>query len=329
MVMKKQYCMHINKMKMRELQIAVITGPTGAIGVALCRLLAKNGVHVYAVVRPGSQRAERLSDIPNLEIVECGLEELDQLKHKMKDCYADAFFHLAWAKTVGAGRNDIDAQIRNIGYTIDAVRTAAVLGCTVFIGAGSQAEYGRVDHALAPDTPCFPENGYGMAKLCAGQMSRVECEKTGIDHIWPRFLSIYGPYDGEKALIPILINNCLKGEKTALTAGEQMWDYLYADDAAEALYRMALYGRSGAIYPVGSGTARPLKEYLEILRDEIDPSVMLGFGEVPYGEKQVMHLEADITAIREETGFEAKTDYISGIRSTISWVSEGKKGIHE
>ena len=79
----------------RELRYAVVTGPTGAIGVALCRLLVKNGVHVYAVVRPESQRAERLSDIPNLEIVECGLEELGQLKHKMRDCYADAFFHLA------------------------------------------------------------------------------------------------------------------------------------------------------------------------------------------------------------------------------------------
>ena len=310
----------------RELEYAVVTGPTGAIGVSLCKLLAKNGVHVYAVVRPGSRRAERLTDIPNLEIVECGLEELGQLKHKMRDCYADAFFHLAWAKTVGAGRNDMDAQIRNIRYTIDAVRTAAVFGCSVFVGAGSQAEYGRVDHALTPDTPCFPENGYGMAKLCAGQMSRVECEKLGIDHIWPRFLSVYGPYDGEKALIPILINNCLKGEKTALTAGEQMWDYLYADDAAEALYRMALYGRSGAIYPVGSGTARPLKEYLEILRDEIDPSVVLGFGEVPYGEKQVMHLEADIRALKTDTGFEPMVPFEDGIRRTIKWMRREHNG---
>lgn len=75
---------------------------------------------------------------------------------------------------------------------------AALLG---FVGAGSQAEYGRVNHALTPDTPCFPENGYGMAKLCAGQMSRVECEKLGLVHIWPRILSVYGPYDGKNAMI--------------------------------------------------------------------------------------------------------------------------------
>ena len=105
-----------------------------------------------------------------------------------------------------------------------------------------------------------------------------------------------------------------------------MWDYLYADDAAEALYRMALYGRSGAIYPVGSGTARPLREYLEILRDEIDPSVVLGFGEVPYGEKQVMHLEADIRALKTDTGFEPMVPFEDGIRKTIEWMRRQNNG---
>ena len=86
-------------------------------------------------------------------------------------------------KTFGGseqGRNDMITQVKNIQYTLDAVHVARMSGCKVFIGTGSQAEYGRVDTALKPDTPCFPENGYGMAKLCAGQMSRVECEKMGI-----------------------------------------------------------------------------------------------------------------------------------------------------
>ena len=72
---------------------------------------------------------------------------------------ADAFFHLAWAHTIGAGRNDMPAQIENIRYTIDAVRTAAAMGCRVFVGTGSQAEYGRVDGVLRADTPKTPKTG--------------------------------------------------------------------------------------------------------------------------------------------------------------------------
>ncbi len=303
---------------MRHIQSAVVTGPTGAVGTALCKLLAEEQIKVYAVVHPESKRAEHLKTIDGVRIIPCDAAELSQLS----DIEADAFFHLAWAKTTGQGRNDMPAQIDNIRYTIDAVHAASRLGCKVFVGAGSQAEYGRVDHALTPYTPCFPENGYGMAKLCAGQMSRIECEKLGIDHIWPRILSVYGPHDGENAMIPQVIRKLLSGEKPALTAGEQIWDYLYAGDAAEALYRLALMGKAGRIYPLGSGHAQPLRAYIEALRDAVDPSLPLGFGEVSYGEKQVMHLEADIDALQRDTGFEPETDFAVGSRKTIDWVRE-------
>lgn len=303
---------------MRKIKTAVITGPTGAIGTALSKLLSEKDIYVYAVVRPESHRSEHLRGINGVEIVECDVSGMYKLQDLIPS--ADAFFHLAWGQTTGQGRNDMDAQIRNIQYTLDAVRVAGALGCSVFVGAGSQAEYGRVDSPLTPSTPCFPENGYGMAKLCAGQMSRVECEKLGIEHIWPRFLSVYGPHDGENALIPILIKKLLNGEKMPLTSGEQLWDYLYSDDAAEALYRLALHGKSGSVYPIGCGGSRPLREYLEILRDEIDHTLPLGFGEVPYGEKQVMHLEADLTAIGQDTGFHPSICFEEGIRKTIEYV---------
>ena len=121
-------------------------------------------------------------------------------------------------------------------------------------------------------------------------------------------------------MIPQVIHKLLAGEKPSLTAGEQIWDYLYADDAAEALYRMALYGKHGRIYPVGSGVGQPLHKYIEELRDAIDPELPLGFGEIPYGEKQVMHLEADIGTLTEDTGFEPKVDFETGIRKTIEFV---------
>lgn len=305
---------------MRNIESAVITGPTGAIGMALCILLVNHNVKVYGVVRPESPRKEQLRHIHEAAVVECDVSEIEKLPDLIPS--ADVFFHLAWENTVGFGRNDMDAQIRNIQYTMDAVRAAKNLGCKVFLGAGSQAEYGRTEKKLAPNTPCFPENGYGMAKLCAGQMSRTECARLGIEHIWPRILSVYGPYDSDCTMIMSTIIRLLRGEKPSLTAGEQMWDFLCSDDAAEALYKLALYGRDGGIYPVGNGQAHPLREYIEVLRDAINPSLPLGFGDIPYGEKQVMHLEADISTLKKDTGFEPRVDFETGIRKTISYVRE-------
>lgn len=306
-------------MEQRSIRTAVVTGPTGAIGHALCQKLLIQGCTVYAVSHSGGRRTDTFPQDKRLHLIFCDAAQYEDLPGQIPE-KADAFFHLAWAHTTGAGRNDLPAQVDNIRNTVQAVRAAAALGCRVFVGAGSQAEYGRVEGLLRPDIPANPENGYGMAKLCAGQMSRLECERLGLDHVWPRVLSVYGPYDGPNSMIPATIRALLAGQCPALTEGCQRWDYLYAADAAEAFWQMAVQGRSGAIYPLGGGSARPLREYLETLRDAIDPRLPLGLGQLPYGSRQVMHLEADLTALERDTGFVPATPFAEGIRKTIEWI---------
>ena len=113
--------------------------------------------------------------------------------------------------------------------------------------------------SLNASTPAFPENGYGIAKLCTGQMTKVLCEQKGIRHIWTRILSIYGPFDGAKTMVMSTIVSLLKGGRPQCTAGEQMWDYLYSADAGYAMYLLGEKGVSGKTYCIGGGTARPLR----------------------------------------------------------------------
>lgn len=212
-------------------------------------------------------------------------------------------------------------QNQNVRYTLDAAELAYRLGCTTFIGTGSQAEYGRVEGSLTPETPVHPENGYGMAKLCAGQMSRAICERLQMKHIWVRILSVYGPYDGAGSMVSSTIRTLMAGKHASFTPGEQRWDYLYSEDAARALCLLAENGISGRTYVLGSGRARPLKEYImEIYRavGEVNSKAgSIGIGDLSYGEKQVMHLEADLGQLVQDTGFKPQVSFEKGIRETI------------
>lgn len=297
----------------RNIGSVVITGPTGAIGYALCNLLLEKGIKVYGVVRPNSSR---ISSIPKgVEIIECDISNYSNLPKMI--AVADAFVHLAWSNTFGEGRNNMPSQIANIQYAIDAVDAASVMKCKVFIGAGSQAEYGRVNVPLKPETPCFPENGYGMAKLCAGEMTRLECAKFGIDHIWMRILSVYGPHDNPNSLISYTIDMLKKGEEPILTKCEQMWDYLYSDDAAMAFLLALMHGKNGAVYPLGSGECRPLCEYIKDIRDLIDPSLKIDFGGRPYSNKQVMYLVSDNSYLGNELGFSCEFSFKNGVNKLL------------
>ncbi len=307
----------------QQVRRIVVTGPTGAIGTALIQMCIEKGIEVLAIVREGSARNSRIPASPLVRMIACNLDRLGELDGERLEALGtqvsgyDVFYHFAWAATIGEGRNDMKLQTANIEYALDAVGLAARLGCHTFIGAGSQAEYGRCGTRLSDKTPAFPENGYGMAKLCAGQMTRLECRKYGLRHIWTRILSVYGPGDGEQTMISTVIRRLLSGEIPKLTPGGQMWDYLHCRDAARAMYLLAKKGHDGSIYCIGSGQARPLREYIEILRDCIDPALALAFGAVPYGERQVMYLCADITRLTDDTGFVPEISFEEGIRETI------------
>ena len=310
---------------MQNIRNAIMTGPTGAIGLALIDELVRHSVQVSAVCRPGSARIGEIPAHPLVSVIECDLSDLQSLSARSNHDY-DVFYHFGWTNTFGAAaRNDMDVQILNIRYSLDAVRAAAELGCHVFIGAGSQAEYGRVEGLLRPDTPCFPENGYGMAKRCAGEMTRIECEKFGLRQIWTRVLSVYGPGDGAGTLVSSVINAMLDGQSPACTAGEQQWDYLYSADAARAFRLLAESGKHGAVYPLGGGSVRPLKDYICAMRDAIDPTLPIGFGVIPYVRNQVMYLGADLAALTADTGFLPETQFEDGIKRTIAYLKTKRK----
>ncbi len=301
---------------------AVVTGPTGVIGTALTEKLALSGTEVFAVCRPDSKRINTITDHPGVHIVKCDLNDLSSLSAKI-GCSCDAFFHLAWEGTLDPNnRFDMYLQNRNIKYSLDAVKAAKELGCGVFVGAGSQAEYGVKTGAMKPDTFPEPISGYGMAKLCAGQMTRYMCRQYGIRHIWPRILSIYGIGDGKQTLISSAIIKMLSGERFSMTAGEQIWDYLYSGDAADALIAMAKKGRDGAVYVLGSGKTMKLREYVTVIRDLIDPRLEIGFGDIPYNKDQVMHMEADNRSLIEDTGWTPETCFRDGVETVIHKIKE-------
>ena len=300
---------------------AVITGATGAIGMALIELLEKNRIETLVLCRESSARSSRIKESEFVKKVDCSLDQMRTFSLDTSDKY-DVFFHFAWSGTTGESRNDMYLQNDNVRYTLDAVELAARLGCHTFIGAGSQAEYGRVEGVITPDTPAYPENGYGMAKLCAGQMSRDFASRLGMKHIWTRILSVYGPYDGAQTMVTSTIGKLLTGEAPKFTPAEQTWDYIYSKDAARAFLALAEHGQDKEIYCIGNGHSKMLKEYIYIIRDAVDKDVQLMIGAFPYAQNQVMKLDVDISKLTEHTGFVPEYSFEKGITETVEWIKK-------
>ena len=302
---------------MNTIKRVLITGPTGAVGVALINECIKNNIEVYAVVRKKSKRIDNLPKSDYVHLIECDLNELLSLKDKIKS-KIDVFYHFGWDGTYGDKREDLYLQINNIKYSLDAVELAHCLNCSTFVGAGSQSEYGKVNGVISPSTPCFPTSGYGMAKLCASDMTRNRCKEYKIKHIRVRIISLFGPKDGDYTFISSAIRNLKTSDTFKVTECDQVRSYIYSKDAARAFLLVADKGVDGSIYCFGGKEVKPLKEFLMTIKKLLNSNCEIEFGAIPYYKNQAMHLEADMTNLYLDTGFKHQYSFADGVLDLIS-----------
>lgn len=298
----------------------VLTGATSMLGVALIEECINNEIEVLAITRRNSDNITRIPESKLIKVVECNLNKIKEL-NGIKGSY-DLFYHFAWDYTSKEKRDNARCQNYNIEYTLDAVELAKKLNCHTFIGAGSQAEYGRISDVISPSSPINPESAYGAAKYAAGKLSRLMCRDLQMKHIWTRIFSVYGRYDNEGTMIRYAIEELLKGRKPSFTKSEQKWDYLYSKDAGRAFYLIGQVGIDKSIYCLGSGKVKTLSEYIKIINQMVNPDIAVGIGDKDYVNNQVMHLCADISSLTKDTGFQPKYQFEEGIAETIQWLKE-------
>ena len=142
--------------------------------------------------------------------------------------------------------------------------------------------------------------------------------RDAVNVVWLRLFSSYGPRENPGTLMPYLIRSFLNRERPALTKCEQIWDFIYIDDVAAAVLAAAGSTASG-VFNLGSGQARSLRDVVTSLRDHIDPTLAVGFGDIAYRPDQVMHLEANITALTTATGWQPEMPIDEGLRRTVDW----------
>lgn len=300
----------------------VITGATSMLGLATIDECLKNRIEkIYAVVREASPNLNKLPNDERVIKVYCQISDYEKLDSLINDT-CDVFYHMAWDGTGIKRMASVTGQSDNIGYTLKALKSAGNLGCKKFIATGSQAEYGISDlDKQSPDSHVDPCTAYGIAKYAAGKMAMLEAERLDISCIWVRVFSVYGEYDKASSMLTSSILKMLNGEKVSFTPAEQMWDYLYSEDAGRALFLIGEKVTGNHVYCLGSGVKRSLKEYIEIMRDRIDKTLPLGIGDIPYPKNAVMNICADIESLTSDTGWKPQVGFEDGIEKTIKFLS--------
>lgn len=292
----------------------IITGASGSIGIALIEKFLKNDFDVLVIANPNSIRNNNFKKFKNIKIIFSSLFDYDRI---IPNETYDIFYHFAWSG--GSERENVELNNRSSLSSISAVKLAKRFGCKVFVGAGSQAECGLQKTIISEKTFCNPITPFGISKLNAFYLTRYQCEQSELLFCWARILSVYGPFDGENTLVISTINKLLKSEDLSFSSAEQIWDYLYSEDAAEALFCIGTKSKIGGIYSLGSGERKKLKEYILEITSKFEYNTSKSFGILKLSKNSVRYLSADITRLKNEFNWIPKKKFSQGIEKTIEY----------
>lgn len=301
-----------------------VTGANGFIGTALVKELIARGADVTAMVREEKESSRTIREL-GAKIVLCDLKNLNLLPEKTQGKVFDTFYHLAWNGSAGSDRTNSRLQLDNAQYAVDAVHVAAAMGCKRFIGAGSIMEYETNTAANAQGNKLGMPYIYGAGKLAAHVMSKAAAADVGIEHIWPMITNAYGPGEVSPRFVNMTLRKMIHKEPLQFTAATQNYDFIYIDDVARAFYLVGEKGKAFFQYIVGSGSARPLKEFISEMQQALAPDQSLLFGDVPFTGINLGLEYFSTNPILTDTGFSPEVDFVEGTRRTMEWLKEVEK----
>lgn len=235
--------------------------------------------------------------VPAIEIIELAQENISELKQYINRC--DVCYHLAWSGTRGLGRYDESLQKQNFNNTINTFQTVKELGCTVFIGTGSQAEYGNITDVITKETPPRPNTAYGKYKLESCIKLNKLAEINNIRFVWGRIFSLYGEDDFHETLVMKAVEKMKADETLEMTEGTQYWNYLYVGDLVKLLIELGCISEAYGIFNLASNDTRLLKEYILEMKKALDSKSTINFGSVPYRQEGQVSIRPAINKLLE------------------------------
>lgn len=318
----------------------VVTGGAGFIGSAVVRQAVGQGhevVNLDALTYAAClDNVAPVAGAPNYTFVQADIRDRAALDQVFADHAPDAVMHLAAESHVD---RSIDGPGTFIDTNITGTYTLLEAARAFWLGQGRPAGF-RFHHIstdevfgslgatgqFTEDTPYDPRSPYSASKAASDHLVRAWHETYGLPVVLTNCSNNYGPYHFPEKLIPVVILNALAGKPIPVYgAGENVRDWLYVEDHADALLTVLARGQVGRSYNIGGENEAKnidLVRMICAILDEKRPKA------APYAEQisfvtdrpgHDMRYAIDPTRMREELGWRPSVTLEQGLEKTVQW----------
>ncbi|MER2471000.1 dTDP-glucose 4,6-dehydratase [Photorhabdus laumondii] len=340
----------------------LVTGGAGFIGSAVVRYIINNTknrvINIDKLTYAGN--LESLVDILNSEryafehIDICNRVEMDRVLAHHKP---DVVMHLAaeshvdrsisgpadFIKTNIVGTYILLEAVRTYWSGLDEVRKATFR----FHHISTDEVYGDLPHPdeiiqgeklplFTETTPYIPSSPYSSSKASSDHLVRAWHRTYGLPTIVTNCSNNYGPYHFPEKLIPLVILKALEGKPLPIYGkGDQIRDWLYVEDHAQALYEVVTQGKIGETYNISGHNEKKNIEVVHTICDLLDEIVPKAQGsyrdQITYVTDRPGHdrrYAIDTSKISHELGWRPQETFEKGIRKTVQWYLDNQTWVN-
>ncbi|WP_036200678.1 dTDP-glucose 4,6-dehydratase [Marinomonas profundimaris] len=332
----------------------LITGGAGFIGSAVVRRLLSSAKD-FVINVDKLTYAGNLESIPTFlqnesyafeQVDICDASELD----RVFDIYQpDVVMHLAAESHVD---RSIDGPGEFIQTNIVGTYTLLEASRKYWMGLGAEKKaafrfhhistdevYGDLPHPDEVDgelplfteaTPYAPSSPYSASKASSDHLVRTWLRTYGLPTVVTNCSNNYGPYHFPEKLIPHVILNALSGKALPVYGdGSQIRDWLYVEDHARALVKVAIEGKVGETYNIGGHNEKRNIDVVKTicaLLEELVPTKPNGVAAyqdlITYVKDRPGHdvrYAIDASKMANDLGWQPEETFETGMRKTVQW----------
>ena len=318
----------------------IVTGGAGFIGSAVVRQAVSRGHHVvnldaltYAACL---DNVAPVATSPLYTFEQADIRDRAALDRILAQHDPDAIMHLAAEshvdRSIDGPGTFIDTNVTGTYTLLESARAfwtrKGKPGTFRFHHISTDEVFGSLGPTgkFTEETPYDPRSPYSASKAASDHLVRAWHETYGLPVVLTNCSNNYGPYHFPEKLIPVVILNALAGKPIPVYGnGENVRDWLYVEDHADALLTVLERGRTGRSYNIGGeneATNIDIVRTLCALLDEMHPDTAPHDRLITFVTDRPGHdlrYAIDPARIRGELGWRPSVTLQEGLRRTVRW----------
>ena len=305
----------------------LVTGGAGFIGSHLVENLLAGGAGVRVLDDFSTGRRENLAPfLDQIEVVEGDISDPDTCRHAAEGI--NIVFHQAALPSVPRSIEDpARSHEVNATGTLNVLLAARDAGASRVVYASSSSAYG--DTPTLPkreDQTPSPRSPYAVAKLTGEQYCRSFPGVFGIEAVALRYFNVFGPRQDPNsayaAVIPLFATAAMENRPPTINGdGEQTRDFTYIQNVILANFLAASCPGekvSGEVFNVGCGGRISINDLWREIKSVLGAEIDAIHGPPRPGD--VKDSLADLSHLKDRTGFEVRVGLEEGIQRTVEWI---------